>query len=335
MNRTRRSWRIRLSAAILTGTGLAAAAACGGAGGSAPVNAPPASPHTAPERAATMNWLAKTNQMWTQNNFAALDQVTTGEMRTIYQAEQQGATPNDGSRSAFQLTGLSITVPCQGGVFVAYADTDVFTLGQGMQPVAMVFERVDGAWKLAAAVSSRGGSSRWPALCKAGTATTAPVVLAPSAYAPDLARVLTGDQSAASEATAAAAPFALNGFLSGPGSINAQFAEQVREDLHGAVSLTGGFTATTDPTFALALASGRGYWLVGTLIQSATYTSVAGTRKANWPDGNPVAKPRPAVVHHEADTFITTYTAIDPLASAGGTVALDGFFGWPLTAAAS
>jgi hypothetical protein len=62
MNRTRRSWRIRLSAAILTGTGLAAAA-CGGAGGSAPVNAPPASPHTAPERAATMNWLAKTNQM--------------------------------------------------------------------------------------------------------------------------------------------------------------------------------------------------------------------------------------------------------------------------------
>jgi hypothetical protein len=30
-----------------------------------------------------------------------------------------------------------------------------------------------------------------------------------------------------------------------------------------------------------------------------------------------------------------TYTALDPLRSAGGTVALNGFFGWPLTTAAS
>jgi len=41
------------------------------------------------------------------------------------------------------------------------------------------------------------------------------------------------------------------------------------------------------------------------------------------------------VVHHEADTFITTYTAIDPLRSAHANVTLDGFFGWPLTAVAS
>jgi hypothetical protein len=40
------------------------------------------------------------------------------------------------------------------------------------------------------------------------------------------------------------------------------------------------------------------------------------------------------VVHHETDTFITTYTAIAPLRSAGSTLTLDGFFGWPLTAVA-
>jgi hypothetical protein len=45
--------------------------------------------------------------------------------------------------------------------------------------------------------------------------------------------------------------------------------------------------------------------------------------------------PRPAVVHHESDTFITTYTAIDPPPSADAMVALDGFFGWPLSAVAS
>jgi hypothetical protein len=45
-------------------------------------------------------------------------------------------------------------------------------------------------------------------------------------------------------------------------------------------------------------------------------------------------------VHQETDTFITTYTAIDPLRPAGNparhavsaAVALDGFFGWPLAA---
>jgi len=48
-------------------------------------------------------------------------------------------------------------------------------------------------------------------------------------------------------------------------------------------------------------------------------------------------------VHHESDTLITTYAAIDPLRPAGNparhaasaAVALDGFFGWPLAAQAS
>jgi hypothetical protein len=98
--------------------------------------------------AAVLNWLAKTNAMWTHNDFAALDEITTAEMHTIYLAEQRGASlPSNASRQPFQLTGLSITIPCQAGrpgVFVAYGDTDVFDLGPAMQPMAMVFQRSDG-----------------------------------------------------------------------------------------------------------------------------------------------------------------------------------------------
>jgi len=61
----------------------------------------------------------------------------------------------------------------------------------------------------------------------------------------------------------------------------------------------------------------------------------SGVRAKDWPDGNQIATPRAAVVHHESDTFITTYAAIDPLGTAHATVALDGFFGWPLSAVAS
>ena len=53
------------------------------------------------------------------------------------------------------------------------------------------------------------------------------------------------------------------------------------------------------------------------------------------PDGASIAATRQAVVHHATDTYITTYTAIDPLRSHGATVALDGFFGWQLTGTAS
>jgi hypothetical protein len=40
-------------------------------------------------------------------------------------------------------------------------------------------------------------------------------------------------------------------------------------------------------------------------------------------------------VHHESDTFITAYAAIDPPRTAHATAILDGFFGWPLSALAS
>ena len=291
----------------------------------------------AAEQAAVQNWLAKTNAMWTSDDFAALDEITTAEMRTIYLAEErQASLPSNASRQAFQLTGLSIAIPCQAGrpgVFVAYGDTDVFDLGPAMQPMAMVFVRVDGRWKLAAAVNrpARG----WPALCTKGQPPAAPPALAVADYVPELARVLTHALTGTAETAAAAAPFAVNDFFAGSGSINVQAARQAGQNRRGGVSFTEGFAVTGSPTLALPLAGGRGFWMIGILTQTGHYASAAGLRAKNWPDGNEVATPRPAVVHHETDTFITTYTAIDPPRSAGATLTLDGFFGWPLAAVAS
>jgi hypothetical protein len=330
-----------LLAATVAGVGLAAAA-CGGSSGPA-VSAPPASRHAVAERAATRHWLAKTNQIWTRNDFAPLDQVTTGEVRSAYLAQenQTRSDPGPAGRPPFRLTSLSITVPCHTGAaatFVAYGDTNVFTLGQSMQPVALVFQRVSGAWKLAMIVnqpSSASGQPAWPALCRAGAGTTAPAVLAPADYGATLARTLNHAATGATQTAATAAPFAVNSFFTGPGSFTAQSATQIRQDRAGGVTLATQFAPAADPTLALPLAGSRGYWLVGVLTQTATYNSAAGIRKDTWPDGAATGPARPAVVHHGTDTYITTYTAIDPLRSTGTRVTPDGFFGWPLTTAAS
>jgi hypothetical protein len=326
-----------LMAATLVASAMVTAA-CGSGNAAPSAGAPPASSHTAAEKAAALNWLAKTNQIWTRNDFADLNQVTTGEMRTVYKSEEQQETSEVGNRKPLQLTRLSITIPCRSGgtpLFIASGDTDVVTLGQGLQPVAMVFEQVKSVWKLTAIVKHPSGSSRWPALCRQGTAPTAHTVLAPGRYAPDLARVLNHAATGTPETAAMAAPFAVNSFLSGPGSFTAQSATQTRQDRAGRIALTERFSPTADPPLALPLAGGHGYWLIGVLTQTATYSSPAGTRKDTFPDGAAIATTRPTVVHHATDTYITTYTAIDPARSRGATVVLDGFFGWPLTANAS
>ena len=93
------------------------------------------------------------------------------------------------------------------------------------------------------------------------------------------------------------------------------------------------FTPAVDPTLALPLAGGRGYWLVGVLDPDRPL-QLSRRHPQGHLAGRHLHRPaRPAVVHHQTDTFITTYTAIDPLHSAGGPVTLDGFFGWPLTVA--
>ena len=279
-----------------------------------------------------MQWLATTNQMWTKDDFSALDQVTTGEGRIIYRTEQRqvagGPTPS--GRTPFQLTGLSVTVPCRsravaGGstpVFVAYADTDVFTLGQSIRPEALVFQHASGTWKLAAVVNGLSGTSqpRWPALCRAGAGPAAAAVLPPADYGATLTRVLDQAATGAAETAKAAAPFAVNSFFAGPDSINAQFATDSRRDRAGGVTLAQRFAPAAGPPLALTLAAGRGYWLVGVFSQTSIYHSATGTRKASWPDGSSIASPRPAVVHQETDTFVTTYTATDPLRLARGRV---------------
>jgi hypothetical protein len=340
MDVTRRRRTVPLLAAIVTASAVAVAA-CGG-GGTPAVGAPPASRQTATERAATLRWLAKTNQIFTRNDFSLTNQVATGEARSAYlaQEDQTRSDPGPGGRTPLRLASVSITVPCHHGAtdtFVAYADTNVFTLGQSLQPEALVFQRAGRAWKLAAIVNQASGSGHraWPALCRTGAGTTAPVVLAPAGYAAALARTLDRAATGATETAAAAAPFAANSFFTGPGSFTAQSATQIRQDRAGGATLAEKFAPSADPTLALPLAGGRGYWLVGVLTQTGSYSSNAGIRKASWPDGATIGPERPALVHQGTDTYITTYTAIDPLRSAGGRVRLDGFFGWPLTAVAS
>jgi hypothetical protein len=76
MNRNKMPWLAGIVPIALIGL---AVTGCGG-GGPAPVNPPPSSAHSAAEQAATMNWLAKTNAMWTSSDFAGLDQVTTAAL---------------------------------------------------------------------------------------------------------------------------------------------------------------------------------------------------------------------------------------------------------------
>ena len=340
MDATGRRRTVPLLAAIVTATGVAVAA-CGG-GGAPAVGAPPASAQTATERAATVRWLAKTNQIYTRNEFSLASQVTMGEARSAYLAQenQTRSDPGPGGRKPLRLASVSITVPCHQGAaatFVAYGDTNVFTLGQSMQPEALVFQRAGRGWKLAAIVNQSSGSGHhaWPALCRGGAGSTAPAVLAPADYAATLARTLDHAATGAAETAATAAPFAVNSFFNGPDSFTAQSATQIRQDRAGGATLAEKFAPAAERTLALPLAGGRGYWLVGVLTQTGSYSSNAGIRKATWPDGATIGAERPALVHQGTDTYITTYTAIDPLRSAGGRVTLDGFFGWPLRSVAS
>ena len=275
--------------------------------------------------------------MWTSNDFAGLDQITTGQMRTIYLSEErQASLPANADREAFQLTGLSITVPCHTGspaVFVAYADTDVFDLSTGMQSVAMVFQRTGGRWKLATAVTRPGGSG-WPALCTKGAPPPGRPCSLPVATPLDLARVLTSAVTGAAQTAPTASPFTVNDFLAGRAR-SPPSSPRGSGRTGEAGSASPGGSPRPRPDVRAAARGGRGYWVIGIMTQSVTHSAAAGLRATHWPDGSQVATPRPAVVHHETDTFITTYTAIDPLRSGNATVTLDGFSGWPLTAIAS
>ena len=67
-------------------------------------------------------------------------------------------------------------------------------------------------------------------------------MIAPDAYAPDLAKLLTHAMTGAQPTNVTAAPFAVNGFPSGSGSVNGQAATWIRQDRRAGVSFTGYFT---------------------------------------------------------------------------------------------
>jgi hypothetical protein len=329
-----------LLAVAATLIGLIAGCGAASSQNAATVTAPPASPNTATEQAATMSWLAATNQMWTNHNFAALDQVTTGSLRTAYQYEEHDTSGSRESHKILTLTDLSITLPCDTGnptVFVAYARTDVFSLGQGVQSVVMVFQADGATWQLAAAVTHFDGSS-WPTLCQGTTAPTGTGALAIADHAPNLAAVLTRASDGVTPTVAQAHPFAVNSFLTGSDSIPDQSAISRSKDRSAGDHSTQTFTTTAGPLFSLPLADNAGYWLIGTLEQHIRLDSTAGITGKTWPDGTQVDTPRPATVHHQSDDFAATYTAIDPTPAAGshvGGVSLNGFFGAPVAATTS
>ena len=226
MDATGRRRTVPLLAAIVTASAVAVVA-CGG-GGTPAVGAPPASAQTAAERAATLRWLAKTNQIYTRNDFSLTSQVTMGEARSAFLAQenQTRSDPGPGGRKPLRLASVSITVPCHQGAaatFVAYGDTNVFTLGQSSSRRPWCSSGpASRTWKLAAIVnqSSGGGPHAWPALCRSGAGTTAPAVLAPAGYAAALARALDHAATGARETAAAAAPFAVNPFFTGAGLVH-------------------------------------------------------------------------------------------------------------------
>ncbi|HTX00842.1 MAG TPA: hypothetical protein VMD59_18825, partial [Acidimicrobiales bacterium] len=201
-------------------------------------------------------------------------------------------------------------MPCQSGtpsLFVAEA-ASVKTFGQLFgRNVAVLFERSGTTWRADQAViwSGPGGL---PALCS-GSAKVSTVValVAPVSLPAVAAKVFTGAASGTEHGARATAPFSPGGIDQGTDSITASFtsARAAMERKHDGLSVS--FTTTATPPLALPLAAGGDLVFV-TLHQITTSTSKAGVKaKDDWPDGESVATPSPAVVHRQVDIYETVY----------------------------
>ena len=95
----------------------------------------------------------------------------------------------------------------------------------------MVFEQVEASGSSAAIVQRPSGSSPWPVLCSRNRSDRAcrPGAWRHARPGPALTHAATG----APETAAAAAPFAVNSFFSGPGSFTVQSATQITQDRAG------------------------------------------------------------------------------------------------------
>jgi hypothetical protein len=133
MNRTPKA--ALLAAVLLSLIVALAVAACGEGGGFGPVATEPAWVNTAAEKTATMHWLAQTNAMWTSNDFAGLDQITTGGMRAVYLAEQrQASLPSNASRPGSGWTAWSSRFPATPGAPVSSWLTAIPTSSRSERP---------------------------------------------------------------------------------------------------------------------------------------------------------------------------------------------------------
>ncbi len=296
---------------------------------------------TSAAKAAVEKWFSDTNKIWTTDDFSTVDQVTTGSARAIYLHEEHELALSNHSAPEKPLTmsGLSVVVPCQSATnrsFVAYATTDVLSLGNTSQASALIFEEVGGSWKFAAAVQVPKPGDTWPKLCTGKVATNAAAVVAPTDYTSRLAGTLTRFSVATAVPASAMAPFGpTTWFVGSSTAVQTPFKTTYAKDAPKGVNITQKFTTTSYPTWSWPLADGKGYWVVGSLTQTIAWADAIGYTAATWPDGSSVATPKPSTVHRQVNTYRTNYSASDPFRSSGGQVEIDGFWGLQLTSTAS
>ena len=291
---------------------------------------------------AVNTWFADTNLMWTAQDFATLDQVTTGAGRALYKVEIH-TTAKGKVKKPFTLTDLSVAVPCQSGAtktFLAYANTDIFTFGDGSTESAMVFEQVGSHWKFADVVSPPTGAATpktgtWPKLCTDSTKGESKLVLPVSNLPSRLATTLERFSVSTPPPSSAAEPFAPGSWFVGTTSVSTTFTTSWKQFSAQGDELTQKFAPSSFPTFAWPLANGNGVWVVSPLTQRDTLGDPAGDTTGTWPGGGSVTSPHPSVVHKRAHNLHPNYAAVDPSSKAGGSVTLDGFYGWMASSKAS
>lgn len=304
--------------------------ACGGTAASAPGTVPTqAQAHSAINRL-----LADTNEMETLTNVFNYRKVTTGAARAAYDYAlgQLRSAGRSIVGKPFTLSDLKIVVPCAGSpspVFIAFARTSIFTEGQSVEPVAMVFSRQAGEWKLATVV--KGQSSNWPAVCTSGTkAGPGSPGVAVSRVSPELEGLYNRTWNLSAVTAATTAPFALNVYTNLPSG----YSSAVTQDREAGVIDSYSYSPGPYPTYSVPLAGG-GAWVIVDVAEAYAGTTVKGILSTDWPGGSPLPSGTPAkVLHRKSASFLEIYSVLDR-PSAQGAASVDGFLGFQTASSAS
>ena len=290
-------------------------------------------------------WFADTNRMWTTNDFSTLDKVTTGAGRALYKVNIHSLAQGNASgvNKPFTLTGLSVVVPCQSGstkTFVAYANTNVFTFGKESTESAMVFEQVGHDWKFADLVSPPTGAAApktgaWPKLCTNSKVSEGKLVVPVSSFSSDLVTRLNRFSVTTPPASSTAAPFGPTTWFVGATSVSSTFSTSAAQFAAESDTLTQKFEMSSYPVFSWPMADGNGVWVIAPVTQRDNLGDPAGNTTTTWPGGGSVTSPHPTTVHSQVTSFTPNYAAVDPSTQSGGSVTLDGFYGWRETSKAT